>query len=303
MKKLLPLLVLTTGLGLQASPLPRSQVAGDSKWVIHLDMEQFAPSQTCKLLMNGRSGAKSFQGMLNHYRTLLGVDPLKDIAGITLYGREVTGNNGTALVSGALDSRAITRQFSTYPQYNSKSYGKLNLQNWQDKATGRPLWACFYTTRLLILASDESSILNATATLGGAKPNLATGKSVILPMQNLRDGSFFTAVTKGYAGSNADPIKAMILKSTDAATMQLSEKAGMVDGDILLKASSPDSALQIHQVLNGLMVAANISDSTSPLARLAGMSDISREDNNILMKLHCPAADAANILASTMLTP
>jgi hypothetical protein len=303
MNKTLIAMILTAGLSLQASPLPKSQVAGDSKWVIHLDMEQFAPSQTCRLMMNSRNGAKSFQTMLNHYRTLLGVDPLKDISGITLYGREVTGNRGTALISGALNAQAITKQLSTYPQYTINTYGKLKLQTWTDKTTNRPLWACFYTTRLLILGSDESSILNATATLGGTKPNLATGKSVYLPMQTIREGSFFTAVTRGYAGSDADPIKAMILKNTDAATLQLSENKGIVDGKVLLKAISSDSALQIHQVLNGLMVAANMSDSASPLAKLAGMSDISRNDRNVLLKVHCPAADAADILAATMATP
>ena len=53
----------------------------------------------------------------------------------------------------------ISKQFSTYPQYTTKTYGKLTFQNWMDKSTGRPLWACFYTSRLLILASDESSFI------------------------------------------------------------------------------------------------------------------------------------------------
>lgn len=296
-------LILTAGLSLQATPLPKAQVAGDSKWVLHLDMEQFAPSQTCRIMMNGGKGSKSFQGMLNHYRTLLGVDPLKDISGITLFGREVTGNRGTALISGALNAQAITKQLSTYPQYATKTYGKMNLQSWTDKTTNRPLWACFYTTRLLILGSDESSILNATATLGGSKPSLVTGKSVLLPLQSIREGSFFTAVSKGYTGTDADPLNAMILKNTDTATLQLSEKKGIVDGRIQLKAISSDAALQIHQVFNGLMVAANLSDNASPLAKLAGMSEITRDDRTVFMKVNCPAADAAEILSAAMASP
>jgi hypothetical protein len=76
-----------------------------------------------------------------------------------------------------------------------------------------------------------------------------------------------------------------------------------VDGTILLKAISPDAALQIHQVLNGLIVAANLSDSDSPLAKLAGLSEISRDDRTVALKLHCPATEAAGILAAAMLTP
>ena len=130
------LLILATAASLQAAPLPKSQIAGDAKWVIHLDMEQFAPSQTCRLLMNSKGGSKSLQSIMTHYQTLLGVDPLKDISGLTLYGTEITGNRGTALISGALNHQAITRQFSSYPQYAVRTYGKRQLQTWTDKGTG-----------------------------------------------------------------------------------------------------------------------------------------------------------------------
>lgn len=304
-KQLLPILVATVSLlaapRLEASALPKSQITGDAKWVMHLDMERFAPSQTCRLLASGRNGGKSFQVLLNRYRTLLGIDPLKDIAGLTLYGTEVTGNRGTALISGALNPQAITRQLSSYPKYEVRTYGKLKLQSWIDRATGRPLWACFYTTRLLILASDESAVLSAAATLDGSRASLATGTSLALPLKTLRDGCFFTAVSRGYAGApGEDPVKAMILRSTESAVMQLSETSGMVDGSILLRAVSPDTALQIHQVLKGLMVAANLSDEASPLARLAGMSDISRNDQVVTMKLRCPASDAADLLSTSI---
>lgn len=291
--------LLVAAMSSHATPLPKSQVAWNAKWVMHLDVDRFAPSQTCRLLMNGHSGAKSFQTMLNRYRSLLGVDPMKDISGLTLYGTEVTGNRGTALISGALNHQAITRQLATYPGYATRSYGKLRLQTWTDKATGRALWACFYTTRLLILASDEASVLDAAAILDGSKGNLATGKGVVLPMQTVRDGSFFTAVTKGYAGPNPDPVKAMILRSTDTATLQIAENNGMVDGNILLQTISPDTAMQIHQVLNGLILSASLTDSSSPLAKLAGMSEISRRENDVSLKIHCPANDAAEILASS----
>lgn len=297
------LLILATAASLQAAPLPKSQIAGDAKWVIHLDMEQFAPSQTCRLLMNSKGGSKSLQSIMTHYQTLLGVDPLKDISGLTLYGTEITGNRGTALINGALNHQAITLQFSSYPQYAVRTYGKRQLQTWTDKGTGRPLWACFYTTRQLILASDEESVLSAAAILDGSRPNLSNSKTASLPMQAVRQGTFFTAISKGYAGSHSDPVKALILKNTEAAVMQLSEKGKMVDGSILLRAVSPDTANQIHQILNGLILSSTLTDSASPLAKLAAMSEVSQNNSDVLLKIQCPANEAADILSATLLTP
>ena len=286
-----------------SAPLPKSQVSADAKWIVHLDMEQFAPSQTCRLLMAGKNDAKSFQALLDRYRTLLGVDPLKDLCGITLYGNETTGSRGVALFNGSLNHRAITRQFSSYPQYRTKTAGKLALHTWLDKNTGRPLWAAFQTTRELVLTTDEPSLLAATATITGSRPSLTTWKTQPFPLPATQDGTFFIAATKGYAGSNSDPVKALILRNTDTATLQLAESRGIVDGAIRLNASSPDAAMQIHQILNGLIVGASLADSASPVAKLAEMSAVSRNDKLVMLKLHCPATDAASILAGALLTP
>jgi len=285
---------------LQASPLSKSQIPADSKWVMHLDMNQFASSQTCRLLASGKNDGQRFQSMLNHYRTLLGIDPLKDINSLTLFGNEVTGDRGTALISGTFNPKQITKQFSTYPQYKTKRNEQLTLQTWQDKASGKPLWACFYSSRQLILASDEFSVVNTAWVLNGDKPNLAASKTPTLPFPAVQPGSFFTAVTKGYSGTN--PTQAMILRNTESANLQLAENSGMVDGAILLNADSPETAVQIQQILNGLMVSAGFADNESPLAKLAELSTITRTGNSISLKIHCPAGDAAGLVASALLS-
>jgi len=285
---------------LTAAPLSKSQVPADSKWVMHLDMNQFASSQTCHILAAGQGDAKRFQTMLNHYRTLLGIDPLKDITSLTLFGNEVTGNRGVALISGSLDSKQITQQFSTYPQYSTKKNGRLTIQTWSDKTSGKPLWASFYNSRQLILASDEFSLLNSAWVLDGEKPNLAASKTSSLPFPSVQPGSFFTAVTKGYSGTS--PTQAMILRNTESANMQLAENSGLVDGAILLNADSPETAVQIQQILNGLMVSAGFTDAESPLAKLAELSTISRNGNTMSLKIHCPASEAAGLVGAALLS-
>lgn len=283
---------------LSAAPIVKNQIPADSKWVMHLDMNQFAASQTCRLLSNGQGDAKRFQAMLNRYRNLLGVDPLKDISSLTLFGNEVTGNRGVALISGALNSKQITQQFSTYPKYSTKKNGRLTIQTWSDKGSGKPLWASFYNSRQMIVASDEFSLLNSAWVLDGEKPNLTAKNSAALPFPAVQPGSFFTAVTKGFSGTS--PTQAMLLRNTESANMQLAENAGMVDGAILLNADSPETAVQIQQILNGLMVTAGFTDTDSPLTKLAELSTITRNGNTISLKIHCPAGEAAGLVASAM---
>lgn len=295
----LVLLVAGTG-GLVAAPLSKDQIPADAKWVMHLDMSQFAASQTCRILANGQGDARRFQAMLTHYRNLLGVDPLKDIASLTLFGNEVTGSRGVALVGGSLNAKQITRQFSTYPQYSSKKSGKLTVQQWVDQSSGKPLWASFYNSRQLILASDEFALVNTAWVLDGEKPSLAASKTAPLPFPAAQPGNFFTAVTRGYSGTS--PTQAMILRNTQSANLQLAENSGIVDGGILLNADSPEAAIQIQQILNGLMVSAGFTDPDSPLAKLAELSTVSRSGTTMSLKIRCPATEAAGLVASALLS-
>jgi hypothetical protein len=285
-----------------AGPAPKSQIPAGAKWVLHLDMERFAPSQTCRSLLAQKDGnGQSFQGLLARYRALLGVDPLRDLSGVTAFGEHVTGNRGVALLSGALNPKAVATRLSGYPSYRTRSTGKLTVHSWLDKNSGSTLFACFYTTRLLLMASDEAGLAGATAVLDGSKSSLADDSS--LPFPAPRPGAFLTAVTRGYAGANPDPIKALILRGTDTATLQLAENRGLVDGALALTAISPDTAFQIHQILNGLIVSASFSDTASPLAKLAEMSEVKRQDRNVTLSLRCPAQEAAGVLAATLLAP
>ena len=283
---------------LSAAPISKSQVPADSKWVMHLDMNQFAASQTCRLLVAGQGDSKRFQTMLAHYRTLLGIDPLKDIASLTLFGNEVTGNRGVALISGSLNSKQITKQFSTYPQYSTKRNGRLTVQTWLDKGSNKPLWASFYSSRQLILASDEFSLLNSAWVLDGDKPNLTTGKSTGLAFPAVPPGSLFTAVTKGFSGTS--PTQAMILRNTESASLQLSENSGIVDGVVLLNADSPESAIQIQQILNGLMLSSGFANPDSPLSKLSELSTLSRSGNTMSLKIRCPAGEAAGLISTAL---
>lgn len=284
-----------------AGPLTRAQIPATAKWVMHVDVDRLAASQTCMVLTNNPASGRAFVNALARYRALLGVDPLHDLRHVTLYGEDVTGNRGVALVSGNLRADTITRSLSAYPQYRNTPWGSWTLHKWRDRATGTEMNACLYSSRLLVIGSDESGVAGALNVLSGAKPNMIKGKSsLVLPQP--RDGVFFTAASRGYSGAEADPLKAMILRNTDSATLQIGETAGKVNAGLLLNAVSPDAALQIEQILNGLILTATLSDNQSGLARLAGLSEVSRQDRTVGLQLRCPAWQAAAALSQAILS-
>jgi hypothetical protein len=293
--------VVLSALTAAAGPLSKAQIPATAKWVMHVDIDRLAASQTCAVLTNNPATGKAFLNAIARYRTLLGVEPLRDLHQVTLYGEDVTGNRGVALISGNLRADTLTRSLSAYPQYRATPWGAWTLHKWRDRSSGTEMNACLYSSRLLIIGSDESGVAGALNVLSGAKPNLIKGKSK-LAFPRPRDGVFFTAASRGYEGAEQDPLKAMILRNTDSATLQIGEKAGRVDAGLLLNASSPEAAQQIEQILNGLVLTAALSGDSNGLARLAGLSEVSCQDRSVGLQLQCPARDAAAALAAALLS-
>lgn len=285
-----------------AGPLDKGRISADAKWFLHLDMEQFGPSQTCKVLLQDPKGGERLRNLLSHYQNLLGTDPLKAISHITLYGEEITGSRGVALVGGTINSRAVTARLATYPSYSSRKNQKAVIHRWKDPASNAALNACLYQSGLLVITSDDTSMDSALDTLRGSRPSMAARKTAVLSIPPPADGSFLVAASAGYAGSAPNPLKAMLLRNTTCTTMQVAESRGILDANIALDAVSPDAAFQIHQVVNGLIVSAAFTDESSGLARLAELSEVTRNDKQVKLRIHCPARDAATILASALLS-
>lgn len=292
----------TCSLTANAGPLDKGRISADAKWFLHLDMEQFGPSHTCKVLLQDPKGGERLRNLLSHYQNLLGADPLKAISHITLYGEEITGSRGVALVGGTINSRAVAARLATYPAYSSRKNQKSVIHRWKDPANNAALNACLYQSGLLVITSDDTSMDAALDTLRGSRPSMAARKTTILNIPPPAEGSFLVAASAGYAGSAPNPLKSMLLRNTTSTAMQVAESRGILDANIAMDAVSSDAAFQIHQVVNGLIVSAAFTDESSGLSRLAELSEVTRNDKQVKLRVHCPARDAAAILASALLS-
>jgi hypothetical protein len=294
---------LTLILPSSAAPLSKSQISAEAKWVLHLDLEQFGPSETCRILLKESGKGDKFKTALDHYRTLLGVDPLKALANITLYGEEVSGTRGVALIRGAIPAKALTARLSTYPEYTTRKVSGSTVHQWKDRTSSAQMNACLFSSSLTVITSDATSMDAALGILNGSRPNLGSLKNPTLTIPAPMTGAFLTAASCGYAGASPHPLKAMLLRNTTCATMQVAESQGITDATIALAAVSSDAAFQIQQILNGLIVSAAFTDESSGLAKLAELSEVKRQDCLVNLRVHCPTRDATSALAATLLQP
>jgi hypothetical protein len=294
----LPLLASTASPG----PLSKPCVAAGARWVVHLDVERFALSQTCQELTRHATREQAFQSLIGRYRDLLGSDPLHTLFDVTLYGESPDGARPVAILRGTFSETALAQRLSRYPRYGTNTVMGFALHRWEDKAAGTGFHACFPAPRLLALGLDEPSVVAAAQVISGARPSLKAGRTTHLSLPAETSHVFFTAVARNIAGAATRSFPALMLRHAEAATVQIGERKGMIEANLSVAAASPEAVFQIQETLNGLLVSASLAPDDSGLAQLVGMSAVERRGQTLALRLQCPANKAASALANAILS-
>ena len=296
------LLALATAAAAFGGDVPRDQVSAAARWLVHLDIERLAKTQFSACLSDPAAGNTRFVAGLARYREMLGVDPLKDLYHLALYGCEASGDRGVALLAGRLNQAAIRKRLATHPAYSERPLGARVICQWQDPASRHPLYACFHSARLLVLSSDQALLGDALAVLDARKPSLASGRPLLtLPVEPA--GTFLIGAMRGYSDMPGQPIQALILRNSESGSLLLGENHGAVAAHLGVVAINPEAAEQIKQILNGLVLSAGLSDDATGLARLVGRSQISSNNRTVEMRVQCPAREAAQMLNALLPAP
>jgi hypothetical protein len=282
----------------RATPLPREWVPDTARWVAHVNVETLRASQAGRQIQE----SSALRARLAAHRERLGADPLRDFSGVTLFGDGAAPERWAALVSGNFDATAMQSRWRAHPGYAEKRAGTFTLRHWQDRARGTPLWGCFWTGRLLVLASAEPLLVEALDALAGRRPSLKTGKPrVALPAAS--PAALLVGGLEGDCRLTDDPLAANLLATTESATCAVVENAGRMVGSATLNATDADSAGQMAQVLRGLLVSSLLTTDAPALTRLVEGARIAAEGRVLRVGFSCPAGDAAALLDACLPVP
>ena len=256
MRVLLPacLLLLGSVSLLSAEPLDRSQVSADARWLAHVDFDAVKTVKTGQWIRDDWLKRDATKQGLNKLRDTIGLDPAKDLHGITFYGSRISGEAGVVILRAKLDRRRLLAELKKKLDHQSSAYGdhELHLLT-QAKGKGgkRTMTGCFYRPAVLVFGRDPAEVKLALDVLDGKAPNLAGGDP---PFDvDARGGTVFEARATGLDGDDV-PFKSPILRQSDSIRVALGEQQeGRMFLDIELVAKSAEVAGQMRSIVEGLL--------------------------------------------------
>ena len=169
-------IVLSAGF-VSAGPIVPKDVGADAKWFGHVDFEALLSMKLVQHLKDQCPIHKQFQAKMEKLAEKLGMNPMEDISGATLYSNRYGEKVGVCLIYVTkLDrEKMLSLLKEKHPDHKTSEYGSRTLYMWTVKHQGKEmnLTGTFASDKLVVIGADAEQVQAALDVLDGKKPGLA----------------------------------------------------------------------------------------------------------------------------------
>jgi hypothetical protein len=295
MKKIMVLLLtllLASVFLMSAKPgsLPAAFIPGDTQWILHLDMQKFASTRLSDLF-NEDSDSKL--GKVNrHLSTYFRINLLKDIDGITIFGKGKDKNNAVMCWTGNLNKEFL---LSLVKDKSEKiPYGKYTIYRvGNDRSYG-----VFATDHVFLHSRSENTLQDVLDVMDGKRKNI-TASRMMSYLKGIPTDAFLQAVGNNISSLFKDYDQSSILKKAGMALFIAMEKNENLKLKLKLTTDSPETAQNIHQVVRGFIALARLKqdEQHNKWWRLLETLNVQLKGNVVQMELSYPSGELIEMLS------
>ena len=241
----------------QAEPLNPKQVSADAKWLAHVDVDAMRASSVAqKAHQQCLKQCEDTEQHLAKFRKEWGMDPTKDLHGITFYGKQLKEHTGVVIVQANVDQDHLLAKVKDAPGHRAVTYGSHTLHAWthrKGKKHEHTVVGCFHEPRVIVFGRTIVEVSAALDVLDGKASSLA-GSNLIA---EIPDGTILLAGATGLDGAEL-PCKSPLVKQCEMLRMVLGEHGGESFVMAKLITKSDEVADQIKAIIEGVRAMASL---------------------------------------------
>jgi hypothetical protein len=274
----------------RAEPLALNQVATDAKWVIHVDVDALWASTVVQNAYHKcMTMHKDAEKKADLVCDIIGMDPRKDLHGVTVYGKDTDEKHGVMIVYANVNKKLLLDLVAIAPDHQSSKYGSYELHSWTPKCEKKhphTVTGAFYKPNILVFGGSAEAVKAALDVLDGKSAGISSSESPLAgPTQ---PGSILVVRT-----SVIDPkIPCPVLKQTESFRIALGENSGesFYRSHAVMKSTEP--VQQIKSIAEGFKALVALKHGTDADAmKLVSGLKVTGEGTNLDISWSASAAD------------
>ena len=228
-----------------AGQVEAKHLAADTKWYLHLDFEAAKQTVVYAQVLDAVKAQFPLEELLNQLKAGIGVNPLTDITGVTVYNTSFEKEVAAVIIYAKVDQGLLQLAVSDNPDYKQVVYGKHMLHTWTDKNDGKTKVGCFYGEGMVLLADKPETLKAAVDVLDGTK----TGGSALV--KTPAKGAFLYGAADFASVQTEDKNLSQLISNTEAASVCAAEVDGKFFFTVNLNTKSAEIAAKLTKMIEG----------------------------------------------------
>jgi hypothetical protein len=119
-----------------AAPLDAKAVPADAKWVVHVDVDALAKSETWKLVEPRLAARPNYGKSKAEIERLFAAQLPRDLRDVTLFGPGAGEADAVVVVRAAVDQERVKTLLSLNESYTTQTIGGQTVHGWRDEGKG-----------------------------------------------------------------------------------------------------------------------------------------------------------------------
>lgn len=276
-----------------AGPLVPSRVLPDATWVVHVDVEGAVGSNLGRALLESRPGMEFRAELRNEVVQEIGIDPLHDIRGVTIFGVDEDEQQAVILLSA---TNAIDRPLEQLPRmvrdYQEIREGPRVVHSWAEDHGRMYAYAAPGVAegeRIVLLSGDVQRLQRGILRVERG------GDDSAAPLQQAQPqpGSYLFVSASQIPGIIADdPGASTIVRFARAVVFDAGGAGDAFSCKARITTAGAQDATTMLQAAQGLLAVARMAASSEPeIQQLLPLADAIRmhtEGETVAMQMEIP---------------
>jgi hypothetical protein len=287
--------VLALAAASQAAPLDLKEVAADAKWLGHLDVDAIKASTVVeKAWHHAMSMHPDAKERIDDLSKKIGMDPRKDLHGITCYGKQIGQHEGVMIVHAKVDRKLLLEKAEKAPDHKVTKYGRYDLHTWTAKGPKgeHPAAGAFFGPEVLVFAGSLDDLRAALDVLGGKAASVGSSSPLA---GNVLPGTTVLFRVSGIAEAKL-PEKAVLAKQTESFRFATGEYKG--ESFFRAKAVMTNTKVvdQVKAMIEGARAAANLFCPDPDAKKMINAAKVTSDGTTLNIAWSASANDVWSLL-------
>ncbi|MGA2618578.1 MAG: hypothetical protein ABSF26_13275 [Thermoguttaceae bacterium] len=276
----------------QAAPLELQTVAADAKWVVHVDIDAVHASMVFQKARDKcLTEHKEIAQHLAKLPELIGMDPRKDLHGVTAYGPQIGKHTGVLIVHAKVNQKLLLEKAEKAPDHKLLKQGGYEIHTWSHKGPkgSHTVAGAFFKPEVLVFSDCPVQLQAALDVLAGKQPGAGSSSPLA---GKIPPGTSVLLRVAGIAAADLPGKVPPLVKQIDSARFVVGENEGKSFFRAKANMTNTEVTGQVKAIIDGGVALAKLHCNKDELAKkLIDALHVTADGKTLTILWSAPAGD------------